>query len=253
MRKVLTLIGLFLLLGSVSPISARSTETASSLLNLARKAYMNRADAAQAKVAVKLFAKAAKADPKSYEALWKGAKACYFYGNYTKEDASDKEKMIIFQDGINRAKAAVALNPDGVEGHFWLGVLYGVYGEAKGIFKSLSLVPDIKREMATCRKLDKTVEAYGPDRVLGRMFYKLPWFSGGSNKKAIVLLEASLKGAPKYDLTRLYLAEVYKSKGMKAKALAEVKYIVNNKPELRWAAEYPSIKRRAEKLLRKLT
>lgn len=116
------------------------------LLQKARAAYEQRADPAQAKLAMELFKQAAAADPKSYEALWEGSKSCYYYGNYARTDAPDSEKMVIFQDGIDRAKAAVSVKADGVEGHFWLGVLDGVYGEAKGMFKALGMVPGIKAE-----------------------------------------------------------------------------------------------------------
>ncbi len=252
MRKMVILCALVLLTGSLFPVGLRAAD-ASQVLARANDAYAKRGDPVQALDAVKLYKEAAKADPGSYEALWKGAKACYFYGEYTRADASDKDKMAIFQEGIDLAKAAVALKTDGVEGHFWLGVLYGVYGEAKGIFKSLSLVPDIKQEMNTCLKLDKAVEGYGPDRVLGRMYYKLPWFKGGDNKKSIQYLEESLKGEPNNDLTRLYLAQTCKSEGMKKRALELVHKILDNPPDPRWAPEYPSIKARAEKLLRKLT
>ncbi len=230
------------------PVQAQA---ARSPLERAEAAYEQRANPEQARAAMQLFAEAAKADPKSYDALWRGARACYFYGEYTRAKASGDEKMTLFQDGIGRAKAAVALDPKGVEGHFWLGVLYGVYGEAKGIFKSLSLVPSIKQEMKTCQDLNPAVEGYGPDRVLGRMYYKLPWFKGGDNKKSIHYLEASLKGAPTNALTRLYLAETYKDEGMKDKALEQVKTIVDMTPDPRWAPEFTSIKAKAEKLLQK--
>ena len=165
-----------------------------------------------------LFQRAATEDPASYEARWEGARAAYYYGTYVRTDAPDAEKMAIFDRGINLAKEAVALSPKGVEGHFWLGVLYGVYGEAKGIFKSLSLVPEIKQEMQTCLELDPAVEGWGPDRVLGRMYHKLPFFKGGDEKKSAAHLEKSLAGAPTNALTRLYLAETYRSDGRKADA-----------------------------------
>lgn len=239
---------------AVTAIAAWAQQPAApapSALDRARAAYEKRADPAQAKAAVDLFREAAKADPKSYEALWEGSKACYFYGNYTRESASDDEKMAIFQDGIDRAKAAVAMNPKGVEGHFWLGVLDGVYGEAKGIFKSLAMVPDIKQEMATCLELDKSVEGYGPDRVLGRLYYKLPGFKGGDNKKSIEYLERSLQGAPTNALTKLYLAETLKSEGQKPRAIQLVKEIIAMTPDPLWAAEHPAIKAKAEKFLDK--
>ena len=223
------------------------------LMEQAREAYQNRWNSAKAKTAVDFFAQAAKADPKSYEALWEGARACYFYGNFSREEASDSEKMAIFQDGIDRAKASVALNLKGVEGHFWLGVLLGVYGEAKGIFKSLSLVPDIKAEMKNCLEVDPSVEGCGPDRVLGRMFYKLPGFKGGDNKKSIGHLLKSMEGAPTNALTRLYLAETYKSEGEKAKAIEQLKFIVGMEPDPRWAPEHAWIKPKAQALLKKLT
>lgn len=221
-------------------------------LAAARAAYDHRADPASAKAAVELFREAAKADPASVEARWEGARAAYFYGNYTQAAAPDSEKMAIFDGGITLAKEAIALAPKNVEGHFWLGVLDGVYGEAKGIFKSLSLVPEIKKEMQTCLEIDPAVEGYGPDRVLGRLYFKLPWFKGGDTTKSIAFLEKSLAGAPTNALTKLYLAESYKSGGMKAKAVAQLNEVIAMTPDPRWAAEYPSIKAQAEKLLAKL-
>ena len=221
-------------------------------LEKARGAYEQRGDAAKAKAAFELFQQAAKADPASVEARWEGARAAYFYGNYTKAEAPDSDKLAIFDAGISLAKEAVAIAPKSVEAHFWLGVLDGVYGEAKGIFKSLSMVPLIKQEMQACLDLDPTVEGYGPDRVLGRLYYKLPGFKGGDNKKSIEHLEKSLAGAPTDALTKLYLAEVYKSEGMKPKAIEQLKGVVAMTPDPRWVPEHPSIKAKAEKLLAKL-
>ena len=216
-----------------------------------RTAYEQRANPAQAQAAVDLFGKALKADPRSYEAAWEGARACYYHGHYDLTEAPDAEVLALFQEGINRARAAVALNPKGAEGHFWLGVLDGVYGETKGIFKSLAMVPEIKQEMAAALAISPSVEGGGPDRVLGRLYYKLPGFKGGDNAKSIEHLEKSLKDAPTNALTRLYLAETYKSEGMKDKALEQVRAIVAMTPDPRWVPEHPSIKAEAQRLLKK--
>jgi len=220
-------------------------------LEQARAAYEQRADPARARAALDLFARAAVADPLSYEARWEGARASYFYGNYTRGDASDSEKMGLFQDGIDRAKAAVALRPDGVEGHFWLGVLYGVYGEAKGIFKALSMVPDIRKEMDFCLQKDETVECFGAYRVLGRLYYKLPGFKGGDNQKSLEYLEKAVKGCPGNALSKLYYAETLKDEDQDAKAIGLLKEIVSNPPDPRWVPEHASIKATAERLLKK--
>jgi tetratricopeptide (TPR) repeat protein len=237
---------------TVTTTAAAALAQEPTLLEQGKAAYEARADAAQAKAAVDLFARAAKADPASYETLWRGAAASYYFGTYTREQASDDEKMAIFQAGIDVAKAAVALDPKGVEGHFWLGVLYAVYGEAKGIMKSLALVPDVKKEMQTCVELDPSVEGWGPDRVLGRMYYKLPFFKGGDNDKSIECLERSLKGAPTNALTRYYLAVTYKSEGKKDKARELCQSVVSMTPDPRWAPEHPWVVKQAQALLKKL-
>jgi tetratricopeptide (TPR) repeat protein len=250
MRTQMT-VGVAVLCALVAGV-VHAEEPAGETLAAARAAYEARAEPGQAKAAVELFRKAATADPASYEARWEGARAAYFFGTYTRSDAPDAEKMAIFDGGIATAKEAIALSPKGIEGHFWLGVLLGVYGEAKGIFKSLSLVPAIKQEMQTCLDLDPAVEGWGPDRVMGRMYYKLPFFKGGDNKKSIAHLEKSLAGASTNALTRLYLAETYRSEGRKAGAIEQLREIIGMTPDPRWAPEHPWIKAQAEKLLKKL-
>jgi tetratricopeptide (TPR) repeat protein len=248
----LSTLACLLFLGMAVVVAALAAAQPATLLDQARAAYELRAEPAQAKAAVALFKQAADADPQGYAARWEGARAVYFYGTYTRDEAEDSEKMAIFQDGIDRAKAAVTLDAKGVEGHFWLGVLYGVYGEAKGVLKSLALVPDIKQEMKICTGIDPAVEGWGPDRVLGRMYYKLPFFKGGDNNKSIEHLERSLKGAPTNALTMLYLAETLKSKGQKPRAAELCRTIVSMTPDPLWAAEHPWVKKKAEALLKKL-
>jgi tetratricopeptide (TPR) repeat protein len=250
MRKATALVAAVFVL---SMVATWGQTPAPDLLAQARTAYDQRANGSQARGAVDLYAQAFKADPKSYAAAWEGARACYYYGHYVIPDQPDKILLALFQDGIDRARAAVALEPKGAEGHFWLGVLDGVYGETKGIFKSLSMVPEIKQEMQVSLDIDPAVEGYGPDRVLGRLYFKLPGFKGGDNKKSIEYLERSLKGAPTNALTKLYLAETCKSEGMKDKAIGQLKEILSMTPDPRWAPEQPKIKAEAEVLLRKLT
>lgn len=250
MRR-LTFAANLLLVLATAPASAGSAAPADDLA-AARQAYDRRGDPAQAAAAVRLFAAVAAADPSSYEAYWEGARACYAFGTYTLPDERNAERIKVFEDGIARAQAAVALRPDGVEGHFWLGVLYGVFGEARGILKSLAMVPDIQAAMEVCLRLDPSVEAWGPYRLLGRLYFKLPWFKGGDNHKSREYLEKSLAGEPANELTRLYLAETYRALGMKKDARGQLTHILENPPDPRWAPEYPWVREQAERLLKKL-
>lgn len=249
-RRVGLLTGLVWILAAAA---LPGQEGAGATLSAARDAYALRSDPAQAASAVALFQRAAGEDASSYEARWEGAKAVYFLGAFSRVQRSDAEKVTLFESGIALAKEAVELRPKGVEGHFWLGVLYGVFGEAKGIFKSLSLVPLIKQEMQVCLEADPTVEGWGPDRTLGRVYFKLPWFKGGDRRKSIAHLERSLKGAPTNALTLLYLAESLRAEGQRARAVKLLRQILEMPPDLRWVAEHPLIQAQAEALLRKLT
>jgi len=95
--------------------------------------------------------------------------------------ASDDDKMALFQEAStspNRRSRSSRRR----RGHFWLGVLYGVYGEAKGS-SVVAMVPDIKAEMATAARSTRR-SRLGPDRVLGRMYYACR-LQGGDNKKSL--------------------------------------------------------------------
>lgn len=240
------------LLAALIAAAPATAQAQTDLLEQARAAYQARSDTSSARHAVELFEQAATADPDSYAARWEGARAIYYLGTYPMEQASDRDKMALFDRGITLAREAIALQPEAVEGHFWLGVLLGVYGEAKGIFKSLALVPDIRAEMETCLRLDPSVSGWGPDRVLGRMLFKLPWFKGGDKKESRAHLEKSLAGAPDDALTKLYLAETLRKLGEKPAARAQLEELLAMTPPPHLAAEYPYVARQARELLRKL-
>ena len=222
------------------------------LLRQARAAYEARATAGEGKLALELFEKAAKAAPSSYEARWEGARMAYLHGNFDLPADAEKDRLTVFQRGIDLAEGAVALRADGVEGHFWRGVLLGSFGETKGIFKALGMAPEIRKEMETCLKLDGTVECFGPQRVLGRLYFKLPGFKGGDNQKSLEYLEKAVQGCPSNALARLFYAETLKALGQKEKAKEQLRAILTMQPDPRWAPEHPSIRADAQKLLKKL-
>jgi tetratricopeptide (TPR) repeat protein len=240
---------LLIALGMPLSLSAGQGETA---LEKARQAFDRRADPEEAKAGLRLYQKAAKENPSSYEARWEGARAYAYYLEYPFADGTDEEKIDLAQKGIDLAQDALKLKKKGVEAHYWLAALYGLYGEAKGVLKSLSLVPKIKNELDICLMEDASVDCYGPDRILGRMYYELPWFAGGNNRRSLRHLETCVKKCPENDLSRLYLAETYKAVGKNDEAREQLGVILNRKPDPRWAPEYPFIKARAGKMLAKL-
>jgi tetratricopeptide (TPR) repeat protein len=210
--------------------------------------YVNREDPAVAKQSLDKYLEALKLDPNSYQALWRAGKVIYSIGMAAR---TDDEKKKIFNDGVNYCKRAVAIKPDGVEGHFWLGVNYGKYGEARGVLKSLFLKNDIMREMNAVVKLNEAYEGAGAYRVLGRVCYKVPGLFGGSKQKSKMYLEKGKKICPTNTLTLIYLAETYKALDQDQEAIKTLEEIVNLTPDARWIPETKADKAEAAKLLQK--
>jgi len=184
-----------------------------------------------------------------YDVYWRMARIEYWIGDHTSDN---KEKKRIFEVGINHAKKAVALEPKRVEGHYWLGVNYGVYGEAKGVLKSLSLVKPIKEAMNKVLAIDPAFDDGGADRVLGRVYYELPGLFGGDKKKSLGHLLKSKEMGPRVGLTRIYLADTYLAMKNVAKAREELEFVIAMEPDPKLIAETAEEKDMArERLTRK--
>lgn len=210
--------------------------------------YTHMEDMATAKEALAKYRKALPQAADKYEAYWRVARILYYIGEHTE---SKKEKKTIFSQGIYYAKKAVELEPQKPDGHYWLGVDYGVYGETRGVLKSLSLVKPIKKEMNKVIELDRNYEDGGPDRVLGRVYFKLPGFAGGSKKKSLEHLLKSKELGPNDALTRIYLAETYLRLKEVDKAKEELEYVLNMDSDPSWISRSQELKEEAGKMLQR--
>ncbi|MGD8535712.1 MAG: hypothetical protein PVF66_07680, partial [Candidatus Aminicenantes bacterium] len=153
------------------------SQNAEDLIVQADELYLEMKDMATAEKARDLYLQALEKAENKYEPLWKLTRILYYVGDNTE---TKKEKKLIFKSAIEYAKQAVELEPEKPDAYYWLGVAYGVYGEARGVLKSLFLVDDIKEAMRKVIEIDQSYEEGGPDRVLGRVFFKVPGFAGGS-------------------------------------------------------------------------
>lgn len=167
--------------------------------------YMGRSDLAKAKMAVEIYRKAIALDPDREDALWRLARALYWIGQHLPE----KHQVYIYEEAVQVAEKAVKLSPDSVAAHYWLGVNYGFYGQAKGVLKSLSLIKPIKNEAAKVIELDPAYASGGAYLLLGRMYFVVPGLFGGDDEKAEQNLKIALKYGPHHYLTHVYLAELY--------------------------------------------
>lgn len=98
-------------------------------------------------------------------------------------------------------------------------------------------------------ELERSYEDGGPDRVLGRVFFKLPGFAGGDNKKSLEHLLKSREYGPEDAVTRIYLAETYLDLNEKDKAREELEYVMNMESDNRWFYAIDENKEVARELL----
>ena len=203
-------------------------------------------DMSAAKEAEALYHKAIGQMDNRYEAFWRLSRILYYIGEHTEKK---KEKKSIFAQGVYYAERAIDLEPEKPDGHYWHGVNNGKYGETRGVLKSLFLVKPIKRAMNKVIELDRSYEDGGPDRVLGRVYFKLPGFAGGSKDKSLEHLLKSKEYGPNDAVTRIYLAETYLELDEIDKARQELDYVLNLEPDSRWTVAVEENKKVARELL----
>lgn len=193
------------------------------LLKKAEKAYDERVNAAKAQEALQNLEKVLAVDAGNVEARWKLGRILYWIGCHEKSSSKQAE---IFEKGIRYCQEAIKADAKCVPCHFWLGVSYGKFGEAKGVMQSLGLVPHMQEALKKVKSLDEKYEWGGADRVLGRLFFKLPSIKGGDNNKAIEHLRKAVALGPKHLMNHRFLAEVLMAEGKKDEAKELLKKII---------------------------
>ena len=209
--------------------------------------YEGREDLSKARVAVAALRQARTADHGNYEAAWKLARAAFYVGDRTDND-SEQDDM--FREGTQAGKAAVALQPDKPDGHFWLGANYGGKA-ASSTLANLSSFKDIKGEMEAVLKLDESYQGYSAYLGLGRLYLQAPTVLGGDSLKAIEYLEKGVKLNPNHGLMRVHLAEAYAENNRHAEAKKQIDALMALTPDPKYAAEHKQAVEKAKKLLEK--
>ena len=210
--------------------------------------YEGRADMAKARVAVAVLRQARVADYGNYEVAWKLARAAYYVGEHTD---NDDERDDMFREGIQAGLAAVKLQDNKPDGHFWLGANYGG-NAAHSTLASLANVQDIRREMEAVIKIDENYQGGSAYLGLGRLYLQAPKVLGGDANKAIGYLEKGLKLGPNNSLMRFHLAEAYAEAERDAEARKQLDALMAMTPDPKYVAEHEDAVRQAKKLLEKL-
>lgn len=214
----------------------------------ADKLYEGREDLSKARVAVAALRQARTADYGNYEAAWKLARASFYVAEHSDND-SERDDM--YREGTEAGKAAVQLQPDKPDGHFWLGANYGG-SAAHSTLANLSSFQDIKGEMETVLKLDEGYQGYSAYLGLGRLYLQAPRVMGGDSTKAIEYLEKGIKLNPNHTVMRFHLAEAYEKNNRYAEAKKQIETLMGITPDPKYTAEHKDAVEKAKKLLEKI-
>jgi tetratricopeptide (TPR) repeat protein len=229
-------------------ISSTDAKAAADRVVEADALYEGREDMNKARVAVASLRQARVADYGNYEAAWKLARAAFYVGDHS-DNNSEVDDM--FREGTEAGKAAVGLQPNKPEGHFWLGANYGG-AAAHSTLANLSSFQDIKGEMEAVLKIDESYQGYSAYLGLGRLYLQAPRAFGGNTAKAIEYLEKGVKLSPNNTMMRLHLAEAYAEANRNAEAKKQIETIKAATPDPKYAAEHKDAVTKADKLLQKL-
>lgn len=164
-----------------------------------------------------LFYKQIYENNNSYEASWKFSRAAYHYADIF---VSDKDlKKQIFTEGKVAGEKAVQQNPQGVEGHMYLGICLGSWAKANGIFSSLRTIPVIFQEANKAISINQAYAEAGPLLLRGNVYMKAPKSKGGDLDLAEKDFRKAVSIAGSNRKAYAFLAEVLIKQNKNAEAL----------------------------------
>lgn len=210
--------------------------------------YAAREDLAKARQAAAIWTDRLQRNPRDFEAAWKLARARYWLGGH----APDAERKPLLEAGIAAGRAAVAVEPNKPEGHFWIAANMGALAESFGMRQGLKYRGDIRDELQIVLKLNPAFQQGSADRALGRWYFKVPGLFGGSKKKSEEHLRRSLTYDPNSTASHLWLAEtlIAMDRDEEAKHILEKLQQLPLDPQ--WTPEDREFKEKGRQLLAKM-
>jgi tetratricopeptide (TPR) repeat protein len=211
--------------------------------------YAQRAVLQSAREAADIWQSRLQQNAKDFESAWKLARARYWLGGH----APDDQRRAFLDQGIAAARAAIALEPEKPEGHFWLAANMGALAESFGVRQGLKYRGDIKSELLTVLRLDPAFQQGSADRALGRWYFKVPGLFGGSSSKSEEHLRRSLTYNPSSSASLFFLAETLIGANRKQEARTLLEQLLAAPVDPEWAPEDREFKDKASVLVKTLS
>lgn len=227
------------------PTPPAPSVSSAELIAQADRLYAQRDSLEHVREAVALLRRARAAETANFEAAWKLAKFNYYLGEYGEDEGLRAEA---FREGIAGGEAAVRLDANRPEGHFWLGANLGGRAKLQGPVYALASVPDIRREMETVVKLDEGYQGGSAYMALAQIELELGLL-GGDAKRAVELLEKGLRFGESNSMLRLRLAEAYLAVKRQDDARRELQEVLKMTPHPEYTQEHKKAVAEARKIL----
>jgi tetratricopeptide (TPR) repeat protein len=159
------------------------------------------------------------ANPDSFDAHYQLSRFYYWQATGLSGDARAERARL----GWDEAEHCKRIDASRVEGWYWAAINIGAYANGAGIMASVKqgLGDELEANARKAAAIDAAYDHGGPNRVLGRFFYKLPWPLQDLDQ-ASSLLETANQSDP-FCINLVFLAEVYIAQDQddKARALLE--------------------------------
>ncbi len=236
----------FLIIVLLLPNSLYSQESKKSpyedvkkLLELGDTAWKKRGtrlDSDNAK-AVEFYRTATEADPFSYEAHWKCARALWWQSdqllddNNTIANVKKEEQEQLGRKGMEIAKRAKLINPEGAEGHLYYALTAFHYAFGIGIINAMKggVFDAIYEDLMWCYKNDKGFDKNHSggmvSRGLSAYFRIVPW-PKRDNEKSFDFATGAVRADDSSIRNMIFLAAAYEVKGMSEAAVGALEVAV---------------------------
>lgn len=226
MKGTTILLMLFAMLFAVNA----AAQDASALVEQGDQHFQQRDNPATLNKAIAAYEKALAQTPDDEALRVKLAIAYYWKGNNMPASAKN-DRMAAYQKGMDCAQKILAAKPQSVGGNFWYATNKACHGRERGIVKSASYLPELKKHMAIVEKQDRFYYNGGPQRFYARIITRAPGFLrksfGYDLKEAEKMLKAAIVKHPNFSMTHLYLADVYIELDQKEDAKKELQYVLD--------------------------
>lgn len=221
MRQSLSLISMFFVVTSTAFAQSVTDEIAAG-----DRAYA----ALDESAALDHYQKAAAAEPRNYEALWKASRSAIDLGIPA---AGAAKRNGLFSTAEQYGRRAVAVNPGDAEGHFVLAWALGKTALSQSASKRVKYGTEVHNHAVEClrlkpahagclhvmgvwnaeiMRLNSFVRLIARSILGGRVFGEASW------KEAVRYMEAAVAAEPQRVVHRLDMGEVYRDAGQKDKA-----------------------------------